>query len=365
MSNWSNWKLIRLNFGKNIAHFGEVGIGLEETSERVRSDTLFSALISVYARLYGKADVEKLLESFGQNIEPPFCHSSTFIYRCLGEQKNKENYIYYLPKPLTFPNKYPIGDDLEFTKVYKKLTYLPLKIWRRWYQTEGFQESDRNELIADNKKDKIDSSLEKAGVFSYGETYKIAKHPKVAIDRATSATNFYHTGFVQFEHENQAHSGLYFLLYFPENDSKLEQKIHNVLYLLADEGIGGERSSGAGRFSLEWLELPRIWQKVINFSNSNAHSLLSLLWGKPEKFQEEIADKTVSYNVIDRGGWISSSPSGLQKRRQKVRMFAEGSVFPFQPKGSLANVTPKDFKGGHQVYRSGISLSLPIIVDPS
>lgn len=50
----SNWKLIHLNFTKNLAHFGEVGIGLEETQERVKSDTLFSALITSYARLFGK-----------------------------------------------------------------------------------------------------------------------------------------------------------------------------------------------------------------------------------------------------------------------------------------------------------------------
>ncbi|MFB8790763.1 MAG: hypothetical protein U7123_18385 [Potamolinea sp.] len=47
----STWKLVRLNFGRSSAHFGEVGIGIEETSERVRSDTLFSAWISAYASL--------------------------------------------------------------------------------------------------------------------------------------------------------------------------------------------------------------------------------------------------------------------------------------------------------------------------
>ncbi|MGK7926277.1 MAG: type III-A CRISPR-associated RAMP protein Csm4 [Spirulina sp.] len=365
----SNWKLIRLNFGRNIAHFGEIGIGLEETSERVRSDTLFSALISVYARLYGKDDVEQLLADFNQKPEPPFCHSSTFIYRYLQDKQNKGNYIYYLPKPLAFPNKYPIGDDLAFTKVYKKLNYLPLKIWKRWYQGDGFKESDRRELEAQSKKDKtdkIEGSLEKAGVFSYGETYKTARHPKVAIDRMTSATNFYHTGFVQFEHKIQSHSGLYFLLYFPENDPELEQKLQAVLKLLADEGLGGERSSGAGLFTLEWLELHPDWQKIINFSAPNAsYTLLSLLWDKPENLQDEINNDLTRYNVIPRGGWISSSPSGFQKRRKKVRMFAEGSVFPFKPKGRLADVTPLDFKGGHQVYRSGISLSLPIIVNSS
>ncbi|VXD14444.1 type III-A CRISPR-associated RAMP protein Csm4 [Planktothrix paucivesiculata] len=137
----SNWKLIRLNFGQTPAHFGEVGIGLEESRERVRSDTLFSALISSYARLFGKENVEKLLSNFQQS--PCFRLSSTFIYRY-----QKEKYIYYLPKPLAFPKEYPRGkDDLEFTKTYKKLSYLPLEVWQRWYQGEGFTDSDRLELI--------------------------------------------------------------------------------------------------------------------------------------------------------------------------------------------------------------------------
>ncbi|MFN9517409.1 MAG: type III-A CRISPR-associated RAMP protein Csm4, partial [Pseudanabaena sp.] len=47
----SKWKLVKLDFKNNPAHFGELGIGMEETSERVRSDTLFSALVISYARI--------------------------------------------------------------------------------------------------------------------------------------------------------------------------------------------------------------------------------------------------------------------------------------------------------------------------
>ncbi|WP_416309748.1 type III-A CRISPR-associated RAMP protein Csm4 [Spirulina sp. 06S082] len=354
-----NWRLIRLNFGKNVAHFGEVGIGLEETSERVRSDTLFSALISTYARLYSKGDVEQLLTDFCQKTEPPFRLSSTFIYRYVVKDKK---FIYYLPKPLSFPQNYPVGDDLSFTKAYKKLNYLPLEVWKQWYQTKGFEESDKTALIAHAKKDDINSSLKEAGAFNYRDTYKEARHPKVAIDRITHSTNFYHTGFIQFEHEdeekNKNHSGLYFLLHFPESNSKLEEKLHATLNLLADEGLGGERSSGAGRFTFKWEKLPPEWEDLINFSGSNSHSLLSLLWDEVENLQNQIDLEITSYNVIPRGGWVSSSPSGIQRRRKKVRMFAEGSVFPHPPQGRLADVTPEDFNQ-HQIYRSGIGLSLP------
>lgn len=46
MQNEPHWQLVRLNFGRTPVHFGEKGIGLESTCERVSSDTLYSALFS-------------------------------------------------------------------------------------------------------------------------------------------------------------------------------------------------------------------------------------------------------------------------------------------------------------------------------
>jgi CRISPR-associated protein Csm4 len=357
----SAWKLVRLNFGSSPAHFGEVGIGIEETSERVRSDTLFSAWVSSYARLF---DVEELLNQFPRpqqmsSQKPPFRLSSTFIYR-----RNGERYIYYLPKPLEFPEGYP-EDDLKFTKTYKKLNYLPLEVWQRWYQGDGFTlEGDKRDLIAETEK-KADGteSLHKAGTFDYGKAYKIHQTPKVAIDRTTRATNFYHTGFVQFEWEQSKQSGLYFLLNFPEQDRKLEDKLHAALKLLGEEGLGGERSSGAGRFEVEWEEFPQDWQDVVDFAKPTHYALMSLFWELPLPKElldaEGMLDKTASYAIQERGGWIASPSSGRQLRRKMVRMFAEGSVFPIAPSGKLADVTPDKFKQ-HKIYRSGISLSLPV-----
>lgn len=355
----STWKLVRLNFGRSPAHFGEVGIGIEETSERVRSDTLFSAWVSAYARLF---DVENLLNQFPRSQQelpqkPPFRLSSTFIYREDGERC-----IYYLPKPLEFPRGYPVGKDLKFTKTYKKLNYLPLEVWKRWYQGIGFTERDIAELIAeaDKKANDIDP-LHQAGTFDYGKAYKIHQTPKVAIDRTTRATNFYHTGFVQFEWEQPKQSGLYFLLNFTEPNQKLENELHAALNLLGEEGLGGERSSGAGRFEVEWLELTEDWKSVVNIEQPTHYSLMSLFWELPLPEGLVPKDKTASYAIQERGGWIASPSSGRQLRRKMVQMFAEGSVFPALPLGKLADVTPDQFKQ-HKIYRSGISLSLPIKV---
>lgn len=192
-------RLVRLDFGDVPAHFGELGIGIEETAERVRSDTLFGAWVNLYARLFGSDAVEKLLEErFLGSSEPPVRISSTFIYR-LTDGKDGQREIYYLPKPLQFPPNYP-EDNLNFFETYKNLRYLPLEVWQLWYQGAGFD--DEQELIAKTEdKSKSDGELYRAGTFDYGSTFKTNKVPKIAVDRATRATNLYHSGFVQFQCE--------------------------------------------------------------------------------------------------------------------------------------------------------------------
>ena len=362
----NNWRLVKLNFGNSPAHFGELGIGMEETSDRVRSDTLFSAWISACARLFKKDDFEKVLQRF-LNPQPSVTMSSTFVYR---HHDNRD--IYYLPRPLKFPANYPAGDgDLEFFKAYKKINYLPLEVWHKWYQGEGFTSEDRQELIKENNKKKSDGFLHEQGTFSYKEAFKIAQEPKIAVDRVTRATNFYHTGFVQFQWEQNGNdikslSGLYFLLNFSQKDETLENQLYAALQLLGEEGIGGERSSGAGHFEVEWLPLPEFWQKVVHFKASH-YSLMSLFWDDDFSALKHLIteDKDACYETIERGGWIS----GQQLRRQMLRMFVEGSVFSSPPLGKIADVTPHQLidkqtkkPKNHPIYRSGISLSLPIKV---
>ncbi|HLP89884.1 MAG TPA: type III-A CRISPR-associated RAMP protein Csm4 [Nostocaceae cyanobacterium] len=352
----SVWRLIKLNFGRSPAHFGEVGIGMEETSDRIRSDCLFSAWVSIYARLFGKDAVEELLQKFPTTdkpeLVPPFRISSTFVYR---EVDGGDRTVYYLPRPLKFPTNYP-SDDLAFFKTYKKLNYLPLEVWQRWYQGTGFdQSSDTGELITYTKTGQSNSNLDQLCTFSYKKAFQIDKVPKIAVDRVTRATNLYHTGFVQFAWKKDP-AGLYFLLQLSPEEEQLADKLHAALELLGEEGIGGERSSGAGRFTVHWLELSETWQQIVDFQDSKYHSTLSLFWDST--ITEDFL-KNASYEIQERGGWIAES----QLRRKMVRMFSEGSVF-FTPNplaGKLANVKPKEFKK-HRIYRNGISLSIAIKV---
>ncbi|GAB4441416.1 MAG: type III-A CRISPR-associated RAMP protein Csm4 [Cyanobacteria bacterium J069] len=365
----SNWKLIRLNFGRSPVHFGEKGIGLEETIERVCSDTLFSAWISAYAQIFGSDKVEGLLSRFTDSpAQPPFRVSSTFVYR---RAKDPDRFIDYLPKLLERPPGYP-SDDLSFAKTYKKLHYLPLPVWQRWYQGSGFSTQDVADLETYTKyPDNESTALARAGGFAYTEAFKSYSLPKVAVDRTHHATNFFHTGLIQFAWKAAANAGddwdsagvqnlagLYFLLDLPTTDPELEADLHQALAFLGEEGIGGERSSGAGRFTIQaWEGLSADWEAVVNFAKGSHHSLVSLFW-QQDINQSQLGD-SARYAIHERGGWIASPFSGQQLRRQKVQMFAEGSVFAHKPTGELANVTPHGFTR-HAIYRSGLAVSLPV-----
>ncbi|MEL7244355.1 MAG: type III-A CRISPR-associated RAMP protein Csm4, partial [Cyanobacteria bacterium J06573_2] len=322
----SEWKLVRLNFGQNKVHFGRLGIGIEETNERLYSDSLFSALITAYARLFPASAVTNLLEKFQTANNPPFRISSTFVY-----QKLEDTIIDYLPKPLRFPCNYP-DEDLQFAKTYKKLKYLPADIWHIWYQKNGFisseNNSDSSELIQQSK-NKSSGKLRRAGTFSYGSSFEKMLRPKISVDRITAATNLYHTGFVQFKNQETQKSGLYFLIQFPQPNEKLESDLKAALHLLAETGLGGERSSGAGQFNFEWFnfsQLNKTWQNILKSPKLTHHTLISLFWDSSitEEFLQNAA-----YEIQECGGWIAQS----NIRRQKLRMFAEGSVFSEQPQG--------------------------------
>jgi CRISPR-associated protein Csm4 len=369
----SNWRLVRLDFGKNLAHFGEAGIGTEKITERVCSDTLFSAWVSLYGRIFGTPELEALLEKFKDSLSrPPFRVGSTFIYRHTSSETNSKKSdraqthrtIYYLPRPMQRPRGYP-EDDLAFSKVYRTLNYLPLKIWQRWYQNIGFTPDDTQELTS-AVRDKTGGALQKAGTFDYGSTYKKHQVPKVSIDRTTRTTNFYQTGFVKFIRQEKETSGLYFLVHFPVLNAQLENNLYAALELLGEEGIGGERSSGAGQFTATWLDIEdasdpslKQWREVLQFDRGNHHALLSLFW--EETLNRALLGATARYTLKERGGWVV----GPQVRRRMVRMFSEGSVFPVEPRGCLADVTPESFRRNHNIYRSGVSLSLPIMLEDS
>ena len=139
-------------------------------------------------------------------------------------------------------------------------------------------------------------------------------------------------------------------------------RVQAALRLLADTGLGGERSRGWGRFELEPVE-DRPLHQLLNIGSVNAdqaqgHWLLSLF----QPSQSDAVDWGQGhYSLVTRSGRAEGSRDWLKK---PARMVAEGSVLVAdgQLTGSAENVAPEGF--AHPVYRAGFAVSIPVPLRP-
>ncbi|HNZ61123.1 MAG TPA: type III-A CRISPR-associated RAMP protein Csm4 [Methanofastidiosum sp.] len=290
-------------------HIGDEG-KLDATSPVIHSDTIFSAICNVWARSYGKEDLERMLDNFQNKI--PFIVSSAFPYS--GE-------ILYFPKPFMLPN-IDIPEDKR--KEFKKMTSLPKPLFEKYIGASLKEE----ELITALNTTKSD----------FSKDYYV---PKVAIDRRSSSTELF-----SFSENRFTSDSGYFFLY--QCSSEYLEKFKNIVQILSDEGIGGKKTWGCGQFKCEFKTIN------IDLPQSDCYCILSLYY--PDK--DEKLNYNCSYNLAERGGWIVSQTT-TKTKRNTVYMLTEGSVFDYKPNGKLVDVSPEGFP--HKVYRNGIAFAIPVV----
>lgn len=330
--------LIRLDFQSPL-HIGsdEPLIGIEGVQPGIHSDTIFSGMINVWARLIPRRisgnmpDVGEVLKRFTDGYSP-FKISSCFPY---------QGYNYYLPRPMTFPKELlDPNNRWKYGKSVKERRFIYCATFCKWCAGEN--------VLGDFADDEP------------RKPYKQAIVPRVTVDRPTSRPQLFHCGVVYFD-EN---CGLYFLLEV-ENDEWLGY-IEAVLRLLGEYGVGGERTTGCGRFRHELvrdIEVESEWKDIFSgSSNANAYCVLSLYYPRAsERDMFHESQLNLAYEIVPRRGWVFSSVVGGGGKRQSCNMLAEGSVVPRAPIGKLARVTPSGFTE-HEVYRYGYAMSVPITV---
>ena len=360
---------------KTPFHLGEHGIGLEETTTFIHSDTLVSAIISTWDKLYGDIDLKQYFAASDAkdapaDYSPPFVISSAFPYA--GD-------CYFFPRPLMRPKTDDTGDVPEnIRKLLKKAGFISKSVFEA-YIAGKTPEPPREEtgkkpgnLIQKNKfqvtmeekaelKKRMANSelpLRLSASLRDGEiiVFKEQEVPRVTPDRITSASNIFYFARILFAED----CGYFFLVkYFGEN---IKAKFRAVLRLLGEQGISGDRSSGHGRFEPEFHK-----QKLtFNVPDDADHFIsLSLLYPKKCELANGLLNGEAAYNFITRDGWFFSRMSYKSKikRRQKRRMFAEGSVFHVTPDpqyyGQITDVRPPDFSE-HPVFRWGIGFPIGV-----
>lgn len=319
MQDW----LVRMSF-PGPAHFGEAGIGQETTNVTVRSDSLYSAIWSVWARYGLDHGIDWLMERF-LGPTPPFRLSSSFVF---------DQDTYYLPRPAL-----PKAGLEQHGKTVKQTRYLPLDMFRAW-AADGPVSHEQLKEANDR----------------YDELYKITVRPRVALDRVSQRSNLFQMAQVSFA----PGAGLWFLVRL--HDPDLLRPLKQALAILGEDGLGGRRTAGSGYFTPSWDEVTATddWQAILrDDAGTGPCCLLSLCNPRTEELPTLLDG--AAYEVVERRGWAASGP-GAQAPRRAVRMLTEGSVLARQPLGQVLDVTPPGFTevAGHPVYRSGLALAVPV-----
>ncbi len=333
-------------------HLGERGIGMEETSDMLHSDSLFGAISCAWTTLYGKDELEALIEAFLKG-EAPFVISSGFPF---------VHSLLLFPKPLVaLAGLIGAEDD----KKIRRAEFVSKEVFEWIINGRRPDHCDWDFLLNGNKIVAIVSESEKTLIESNtSRTVFWERHeaPHVVLDRGNLSSSIFRVGEVSFSEG----AGLYFLTDI--RDKKIVSKFDGALRLLGDEGIGGERSSGKGSFDFkrEAVEIRMENSNSDNNINSNSGFLALLSLYHPTRTEAGYGLlKRSKYQLITRRGWISSQAS-RRLRKKTVRMIAEGSVIPRMgslPKGALVDVTPQEMKA-HRVYANGLALAVPMKVSP-
>lgn len=327
-------KLVKLKPGTNAKyHFGEYG--LEESSFIFHSDSLFSAIVNNYIKLYGdlKEDIEKIKSIKISSLFPAY--------------KN----ILFVPKPFTGLNFNPKDEKQteEWSKEIKKINFVSLKALEKHNNETLEFENDpivhKNFLIA--KEEKTDNTINFK--FDYIEEQKIT------IDRNKGKV-------VEIEEKGQLFSvgyikpseNMYF--YFLIDGDGFDNKLIASIKLIQDEGLGGERTTGAGLF--ENIEICGCcsFENYIKL-NSDKKYFMSLSLTLPKNNDE--FKKCEAYQLIERRGYIYCATQ-TTKRKKSIMMLSEGSIFSDKVEGKIVNVAPKNSK--HEVIKFGKFFGIPINV---
>jgi CRISPR type III-A-associated RAMP protein Csm4 len=190
--------------------------------------------------------------------------------------------------------------------------------------------------------------------------FRVALRSSAGVDRmGQSAVEIHSTACLEFARG----AGLWTIVQFADEAavSRWQAPVRSAMLLLADSGLGGERSRGWGRSEApEW----QAWippqaatpEPATETAGDHAHWLLSLY--TPAE-SDAVDWKRGNYATVSRRGRIESA-ARWGEPKQATTMIAEGSVLlaSGELRGAASNIAPEGFP--HPVYRAGFAVTVPI-----
>ncbi|GBR75891.1 CRISPR-associated protein Csm4 [Candidatus Termititenax persephonae] len=315
-------------------HFGaeRPGIGLEKSQLHCYADTFFSALCQEIAAWYGAARLQEFVQAAQDG---KFLLSDLLPY--VGDEL-------YVPKPV-YRLVREDNDEMEVPnggkKKMKKIKFIPV--------------TELAEYLRSGQADAQEFAVE----IMYDKT-QILRQPETKPNGKPKHTELFSVS----THRFKENCGLYFIVELPE-----EQKawFDNLLKLLGLTGIGGEVSSGYGKFEFAtgqnlMSEIGSSAEKelAVRLTNNTAarYMMLSCFFPRDEAEIAILQDKESRYVLIPRGGFVSSPAyADTPTKKKPIVMVKAGSCLAGKVEGGIVDVSDR---GAHPVWRYGKPMLLAL-----
>jgi len=319
-------KYIRFHF-KEPFHIGsEVPGGDPFAGLVIHSDTLMGGILFNWIKLFGDTSG---LEGF-LNGNPPFLVSS--VFPVLGDN-------FFLPKPkiISDKEKEPESEkEMQMRKKYKRVKLVPVDILKLYL--EG-KKVDKEVII--EQWEKLSASIE-----NYTE-------PRVRLGPQMESSQIFYITRARTTEE------LDYYLFVDIKDASLTDKLVASLKLLAENGLGGFRSKGNGRFELKTEKIledvPETVKQLSSIETNGTFMLISLLSPSTDSFQKE---KSCFELIIRGGGWALNAKTGSQGLKKRVKMLIEGTILVEKDPGQNPDVTPSEWK--EKIFQYGMGFYVPL-----
>ena len=330
-----------------------IGDNKGDLKEIFSSDQLYSAIINKLAILYPE-NITELINNFNSNNK-----LSSMLYGLNFENKSHKNIkeIYFIPKP--YAPMIIDEDDIQTRKLLKKVKYISVEALRgilhNWDENKqvfninnlDFITISNNFLILNKEVSNLDINISR---FKRLKFIKKNDRPRISIDRYTNESeNFFYQKNIEFRYQ-KVNNYIIKPFMYSILSGEINKNLLAAIRLLADEGIGGKRTGGLGKFkSFEISEA-----NILNMSlKDKGKYYLSLSTVYPDK--KEI-DYLLNYELEKKSGYIYSV-GGVPMRKKTIRTISEGAIFKNNIDGMVVDISPDSFQE-HPVYLFGKSLAL-------
>ncbi len=363
---------------KSGLHVGQGAESLGEALNYLPADTLFAALVHTWRHL--GENVEAWLQPFTQEPpNPPFRLTSGFPFA--GQVR-----FYPMPVDLSSLFSSQTLRDTRYGKRLKRIRYLSEGLVRKAQAGENLDAylfpaeedeepaqgvalqggalwllRDEVERLPENLRNLKNGAKRPLRALRFLPVWQEQEVPRVTVNRINQGSTIYHSARMVFA----PGCGLWFGVEWLCPDEEIRPNLsfkaafEHALHDLEQQGLGGERTSGYGAFTVTQTE-------DINLAFPQPGQRGLLLSRYHPRIQEEIATSLQkgdsAYTLVAVGGWLHSMGQAAQ-RRKRIWLIGEGSLVRWTEQavlGDLADVRPEyDSKAfPHPVYRYGLALAI-------